>query len=97
MSTDAKTNDRKRYRGFEPIALRVVVRIGCARLTFAELSELSAGTLVKLDSRVGSPFELLAGGAPLAQVEPIASDGAEGVTLKLVAAVEQEAGNDADS
>jgi len=92
MSTDATTKGRRRYRGFESITLRVVVRVGSARVTFAELSELAAGTVITLDSRVGSPFELLAGDAPLAHVEPIASEGAQGIALKLVAAVEREAG-----
>jgi len=98
MNTDAKQiTGRERYRGFESIAIPVVVRVGTTRLTFAELSELETGTVVTLDSSVGSPFEMLTGGNPVALVEPIASEGDSGIALKLVGAIQQGASDDAAS
>lgn len=95
MSTDAKTKNRRRYRGFESIAVPIVVRVGRTRMSFAELSELVAGKVIALDSRIGTPFELLARGDRIGGVEPIAADDEPGITLKLVDAGEQGADDDA--
>lgn len=97
MTTETKPRDRNRYRGFETITLSAVVRVGGVQLKFADLSTLKAGTVLTLDARVGSPFELLVGGQRIARVEPIASDGDAGIALKLVADKEEEAGDGSDS
>jgi len=97
MSTEAKPRQRERYRGFEEIGVPIVVRVGGLRMTFGDLSELAGGTVLTLDARVGSPFELLAGGDPIARVDPVASDSNEGIALKLVADSEGESNDDAAS
>lgn len=74
-----------RYAGFEPIPVRIAVRVGTTRCTLGRLASLEAGEILVLDRPVGSPFDLLAGAEVLAEVEPVAADG--GVAVKLVRAV----------
>lgn len=76
----------KRYAGFEPIPVRIAVRVGATRCTLGRLASLEAGEILVLDRPVGSPFDLLAAGEVLAEVEPVAADG--GVAVKLVRAVD---------
>lgn len=77
-----------RYRGFEEIPIRVVVCVGRARLSFAELTELSPGVVLPLDRAVGTPFELMADEQVLGQVSPVASD--DKVAVTLVSGEEEE-------
>ena len=72
-----------RYRGFEEIPIRVVVRVGSTRLSFTRLSDLAAGQLLVLDRAVGSPFELVAEDHVLGEVTPVAAGDA--IALKLAA------------
>jgi flagellar motor switch/type III secretory pathway protein FliN len=95
MDPKDKTRLRERYRGFESIPVPVVVRIGRVTLSFDELSNLAQGTVLRLDVPVGAPFELLTGEARLARVEPIASEGNDGISLKLVSASTQGGSDDA--
>jgi flagellar motor switch/type III secretory pathway protein FliN len=81
MSVPAR-DDRQRFRGFEAIPVRIVVRVGGASLSLGRLSDLKEGEVLSLDRAVGSPLELIAGGVLLGRVEPVASE--EGVGLKLV-------------
>ena len=88
--SDQKTDPSERFRGFEAIPIRIVVRVGETLCRLGELDRLEPGTTVRLDHEVGEPFELMSGGVVLGFVEPVADK--EGVALKLTSVPESDDG-----
>jgi flagellar motor switch/type III secretory pathway protein FliN len=92
VSDDPAVNPQAaRYRGFESVPLRVTVKVGGARSRLADLMRLEPGDIVRLDRRIGEPFELWAGGVLLGLVTPVAEG--EAIALKLVEVPEHDRAN----
>jgi flagellar motor switch protein FliN/FliY len=66
----------------------VTIRVGTTNLSIGRLTELKNEDILRLDRAVGEPFELLAHGISLGEVELVASD--ESIALKLLASGEDD-------
>jgi len=73
------------------VPVEITVEVGNAELPMAEVAGLSEGTVVELDTAVGQPGRLLAGGKPIALVELVT---VEGKLAARVVKVLGEAGDD---
>ena len=76
-----------------PVTVQVV--LGSARLSIAEVAELAAGSLVKLDQALGAPVVILANGREVARGELFVLDGEEarlGVKITEIAVAPPRAG-----
>ena len=56
------------------VPVELTVEVGHARLPMARLLELGEGAVVELETSVGQPARLLAGGKPVALVELVTVD-----------------------
>jgi flagellar motor switch/type III secretory pathway protein FliN len=86
--TAAHKSGSSRFAGFGSVPIRITIRAGKAYCSVAFLSDLKEGSVLRLDTQVGTPFDLLAGGRLLGGVEPVA--GEDGVSIKLVSVAEDE-------
>lgn len=86
--SDRKHADPRRFAGFESIPVAVTVRVGGARCPLSRILELKPGDVIHLERSIGQPFELIADGHLLAEVEPLGRD--EGIAVKVVAVPEDD-------
>lgn len=78
MTADAREGNLDVVRG---LPLDLTARLGCCRLSIAQLLELGTGSVIELDRPVDTPVEVLVGGKVIARGEIVAVDERFGVRV----------------
>jgi flagellar motor switch protein FliN/FliY len=66
------------------VAVRVTVEVGRARMTLAELVQISPGSLIQLDREAHEPVDILVNGKVVARGEIVTIDESYGVRITSV-------------